>query len=46
MTAFELLAYVVTFTIVLGLGISLSVLTVMFVNRNRSVKEYKERKEK
>lgn len=46
MTAFELLAYVVTFTIVLCLVMSLVVSIMMLTERNKFVKDYKERKEK
>ena len=46
MIAFELLAYVVTFVIVLGLVTYLAFLVMLFVNRNSFVKEHKERKGK
>ncbi len=44
MTAFELLAYVVTFSICLGLSMSLIVGAFMLVERNKAVKEYLKRK--
>ena len=46
MTTFELLGYVVTFTIVLCLIVSLVVSIKMLIERNKFVKDYKERKEK
>ena len=44
MTAFELLAYVVTFVLCLGLVISLLTGVFMLVERNKAVKEYLKRK--
>ena len=44
MTAFELLAYVVTFMLCLGLVISLLTGVFMLVERNKAVKEYLKRK--
>ena len=46
MTAFELLAYALIVFMVLCLITSVGVSIMMFVNRNRFVKEHKERKEK
>lgn len=44
MTAFELLAYVVTFILCLCLVISLITSVFMLVERNKAVKEYLKRK--
>ena len=44
MTAFELLAYVITFMLCLGLVISLLTGVFMLVERNKAVKEYLKRK--
>ena len=44
MTAFDLLAYVVTFILCLCLGISITTSVFMLVERNKAVKEYLKRK--
>ena len=46
MTAFELLAYVVTFVLVLGLVMYLAVLIMLFVNRKKAMEDFNSNRER